>query len=219
MRISATGTSSNDFHRVNVGRHSGFTLFEMVVVMLIIGIIVSFTTLTIGGSESRRVQEELARLQNLLALASEEAVLQTEELALEPYRNGYRFLRLAQMDAAFEWQPIEDNPLFRARCLPDEIELAATIEGAESPLERVDCAELTAAPKTDAEKEEQAKEKTKFSLEKDKEPARIFLLSSGEMTPFEFAFTPADRKTVLYLVGELTGKLTTQTRDEHDKKS
>mgnify|MGYP000082405107 CR=1 FL=1 len=48
-------------------------------------------------------------------------------------------------------------------------------------------------------------------------PPRIFLLSSGEMTPFELTLSLPD-KTSARLAGELTGKLTQPASDEKDEK-
>lgn len=202
-------------------RSRGFTLLEMIVVVFIIGIIISFATLSVGTGHGRIVQDEVRRLQSLMTLASEEAVLQTQEIALEVYRNGYRFMSLVQMEQAWEWRPIQEDSTFRARCLPEGMEFEAEIEGLGAALERVDCAQFAAPPTDDkdkAEGTEQAAAKSK--LEDEKEPPRIFLLSSGEMTPFEILFKlPDEKKTYLRLVGELTGKMTTRTPEDDKKRS
>ena len=184
---------------------AGFTLIELMVVIFIIGIVASFATLSVGQSHARVLQDEVKRLQSLLTLASDEAVLQSEELAIEVYRNGYRFMQLAQAKDEWEWQPVQDNAIFRARCFPEGVELAAEIEGMPTLLERFDCA--AEAAKADEEKVTEEKSVTNKFSKADDVPPRIFLLSSGEMTPFNLILSLPD-KSSSRLVGELTGKLT-----------
>lgn len=193
---------------------AGFTLIELMVVIFIIGIIAGFATLSVGQSHTRVLQDELKRLQSLLTLASDEAVLQSEELAIEVYRNGYRFMFLAQAKDAWEWQPIQDNPIFRARCFPEGVDLAGEIEGTPTVLERFDCA--AEAAKAEAEKAGEEKSVMTKSSKAEDVPPRIFLLSSGEMTPFNLTLSLPD-KTSARLVGDLTGKLT-QPAPGDDKK-
>ena len=199
----------------HVRRNAGFTLIELMVVIFIIGIIAGFATLSVGQSHTRVLQDEVKRMQSLLTLASDEAVLQSEELAIEVYRNGYRFMFLAQSKDEWQWQPVQDSAIFRARCFPEGVELSAEIEGTHTVLERFDCA--AAAAKADAEKKDNEEKSvtTKFSKDEDV-PPRIFLLSSGEMTPFNLTLSLPD-KTSSRLVGDLTGKLT-QPAPGDDKK-
>ena len=188
------------------------------VVIFIIGIVASFATLSVGQSHTRVLQDEVKRLQSLLTLGSDEAVLQSEELAIEVYRNGYRFMHLEQSKDEWQWQPIQDNAIFRARCFPEGVELAAEIEGTPTLLEHFDCA-ADAAKKVDVEKnaKDEISVTDKFSKPEDV-PPRIFLLSSGEMTPFELTLSLPD-KSSSRLVGELTGKLTQPAPGDDKKRS
>lgn len=194
---------------------AGFTLIELMVVIFIIGIVASFATLSVGQSQTRVLQDEVKRLQSLLTLGSDEAVLQSEEFAIEVYRNGYRFMHLEQMEQEWAWQPVRDNAIFRARCFPEGVALAAEIEGTPAPLEVLDCTAEVAKP----DEEEAAAESTLSTGfdEAEEVPPRIFLLSSGEMTPFELTLSLPD-KTSARLAGELTGKLTQPASDEKDEK-
>jgi general secretion pathway protein H len=200
-----------------VRRDAGFTLIEMVVVIFIIGIIVSFATLSVRHSETGTLQEEVRRLQALTQLASDEAVLQAEELAIEVYRNGYRFLRLEQADTAWQWTPVEGDAVLRPRCLPDNVTLAAEIEGAQAQLEKFDCAQMQLGGE-DAAGVDQP-EPARNYVDEDKEPPRIFLLSSGEMTPFAVTLSLPEPKHYLRLEGELTGKLQLFTPGDDKERS
>ena len=195
---------------------AGFTLIELMVVIFIMGIVASFATLSVGQSQTRVLQDEVKRLQSLLTLGSDEAVLQSEEFAIEVYRNGYRFMQLEQTDQEWAWQPVRGNAIFRARCFPEGVALAAEIEGTPAPLEILDCAAEVA--KLDAEKAEVETSTSKgLNAAEEDVPPRIFLLSSGEMTPFELTLSLPD-KTSARLAGELTGKLTQPSPGEKDDK-
>jgi general secretion pathway protein H len=107
----------------------GFTLLELLVVLLIIGIIVSFAGLSIGQRSSRVVHDEAERLNGLFQMASDEAVMDGRELAVEFAEDGYQFLELNQDN---KWVPIEKDNLFRKRELPPDIKLDLVVEGAEA---------------------------------------------------------------------------------------
>lgn len=117
MPTSVTGISN---------RPNGFTLLEVLVVVVIIGIILTFAVLTVGDrSRAESVEQETERLAALLKLSSEEAVLQARELALQLTADGYAFLALDRDT----WKTLVDDELLRPRRLPAEVELTATIEG------------------------------------------------------------------------------------------
>jgi len=105
-------------------KYAGFTLLELLAVIVIIGIIISFASLSIGQNSSRIVQDEAERLHGLIQLAGEEAVLQGRELALEFDHDRYRFLELGKED----WQPVEEDDLLRERPLPEAVELELFLE-------------------------------------------------------------------------------------------
>ena len=153
-------------------RAAGFTLLELMAVILIIGIIVSFASLSIGQNTSRIVQEEVERLHGLIQLAGEEAVLQRRELALEFDRDSYQFLELDGRD----WKPIEEDKMLRKRPLPEVVEVELTLEDVEA------------------------------SFEDKKNLPRIFILSSGELSPFTLVLK-IDEGEEYSLQGEFNGNL------------
>jgi len=163
-------------------KHAGFTLLELLAVILIIGIIISMASLSIGQNTSRIVQDEAERLQGLIQLAGEEAVLQGRDLALEFDYDRYRFLEWIKED----WQPVMDDPLLRERPLPEAIDLELLLEGIETSFE-----------------------------DKENLP-RIFIFSSGELTPFDMTLK-TDEGEEYSLQGLINGKLTLTRTEDNDR--
>lgn len=159
--------------RVHARRTRGFTLLEILVVVLIVGIMLGLALLAIRDNPEQRLQTEVQRFSALLQLAAQEAVLQSREVAIVIERNGYHFLLLE----AGEWVQSEDQ-VFRQRNLPDDMEFEIAIEG-----QRLD-----------------------FSTDRQREP-RIYLLSGGEMTPFELSVMYLDRRAVYRVRGDYSGRL------------
>jgi len=100
------------------------------VVILIIGIIISFASLSVGQHASRTLQDEAKRIHSLLRLAAEESVLQGRELAMEFSPEGYLFVTLEGAD----WVPVVEDRLFRKREFPPGLALDLALEGVEVDL-------------------------------------------------------------------------------------
>jgi general secretion pathway protein H len=137
----------------------GFSLLELLVVIVIISILFTFTTLAIRGtSPEELIQTEAKRLDRLVQLALEEAILKGQEYGLEFKPDSYRFLLYFENT----WQPLEEDKLLRQRQLPENMELELEIEQIEV---------LVAEGSANDEDEEE------------KPDPQVFLLSSGEITP------------------------------------
>lgn len=120
MRISATGTSIDV-----MTKQRGFTLLELLVVVVIIGVLASMIVLRPeSAGEARELHEEARRLAALTELAAEDAVMNSRELALTLTPQGYGF----ETYEAGEWRPLNDDVL-RQRRLPAGMQLAAQVEG------------------------------------------------------------------------------------------
>lgn len=115
-------------------RSQGFTLIELLTVVILIGVILTFASLSVGQHGDQTVKLEAQRLQHLLNLASEEAVIQARSMAVVFSRHGYQF---AKIDGD-KVLPIEEDSIFRKRELPEEIELELEYQGEPATFEDKD---------------------------------------------------------------------------------
>lgn len=114
-------------HTLCAPRSRGFTLIELVVVMLLLAIMAGIVVINLNPDDAADVQQEARRLALLLQTAQQEAILQGQVFAVSFERRGYRFLRLNQEGSL---APVEGDALLRARELPGEIRIGAVeVEG------------------------------------------------------------------------------------------
>ncbi|WP_019022945.1 MULTISPECIES: prepilin-type N-terminal cleavage/methylation domain-containing protein [unclassified Thioalkalivibrio] len=91
----------------------GFTLLEVLVVMVIIGVTAGGVVLASGAVEDRRIERVGDRIVMDLQHARDRAALTGEPLAFETAAEGYRFLHRRWIDEgrAVEWVPLDDGLL------------------------------------------------------------------------------------------------------------
>lgn len=98
----------------------GFTLIEMLVVMLIMGLFVGLISAIAKPDDRSRVQLEAERLAQLLNLVAAESRLTGKPMRWTSDGPGYRFWRQQEQG----WVEVNDSALFRPRTLPDGMSIA-----------------------------------------------------------------------------------------------
>jgi general secretion pathway protein H len=89
----------------------GFTLVELMVVMVIIGITLGIASLNAIPSPQQNLQSEAQRLALLLQLARDEAIVRNRLVAFEADPERYRFLVRNET----RWDPVTRDDLLRER--------------------------------------------------------------------------------------------------------
>ncbi|XOV80162.1 MAG: type II secretion system minor pseudopilin GspH [Aestuariibacter sp.] len=163
----------------------GFSLIEIMVVLVIIGTMAMITVVSFTpSSEDDRLEKEARRFQQVFDLAVDFAVLNQQQLGLriEPEDNQYLFLFL---DDEQKWQPITNQQLFTSQTLHEDLGLELQLDG----LPWINEDELFDQSVFDEELSV-SDEETQIGEEEEElqEPPQIFIFSSGEFTPFSLIF-------------------------------
>ena len=158
----------------------GFTLLEVLVVVVIIGVMATVAVLSIGNrSLDDRLALEARRLQELFTLAADEAVLQGVELGFVQTPEGYEFLLLKDG----RWIPLEDAGPLRARALAEPFYLSLQVDGRTVAPQRTDDAKVELKP-------------------------QVVLLSSGDATEFTLELRARQYDAYYRLQGDVLGRTT-----------
>jgi general secretion pathway protein H len=165
-------------------RHAaGFTLLEVLVVIVIIGILTSMAVISVnvlGGDHE--MQEEANRMQAILLQTREDAVLQSRDIGMRVDATGYDFL---EYDGRVEqWRTVENDPLLRARALPDGLRLSLRLEDREVQLK----------PRQPA-------------TERDPILPQVVLQASGDLVPFDVRLARDGTDENRRVSGTLEGKI------------
>lgn len=138
---------------------SGFTLLEILVVLIVVGLLASLAVVNMGGgTQQREMENEIRELYLLMQTASEQAILNNQELGLILEEDGYQFVLLDERTGEWEQQ---DERLFRPRTFPEWLVVTEYIDDGLPPL----------------------------ASEEDQLNPDVFFFSSGELSTFEIEFT------------------------------
>lgn len=175
----------------------GFTLIEIMVVVIIVGIITATVILSIGNlGDSREMLREGRRVSMLLQTASDEAVLQGRDYGMEIVEAGYRFVEFNPYTR--QWADIPQDDMYRYRRLPEDHSFELYVE--DRPLL------LTAEP-TNLSKTDKTRDKDKDDEEAAFYSPHILVFSSGEITPFELRIVRRFDRQAVTVTATVMGEL------------
>ena len=195
MPTSATGTSNKPRRRRRAAsRSSGFTLLEVLVVVLIIGIITSMavvSTRVLGGDHE--MDQEAKRLVAVLTQAREDAMLEGRDVGLRLDASGYDFMhydgRLGR------WDLVAEDPLLRERKFPDGVGAGLWLES--RPVRLLP----RSAP-----------------TERDPLQPQVVLMASGDLVPFEVHLERAGTQEIRAVNGRIDGTFEILANDDVRKR-
>lgn len=162
-------------------RQQGFTLIEVLIVVLIMGLATSFVVMSVGGStykdNVKRAAHKMAALSNI---ALDQAVLSGRDYGVVFARDKYHFVELKDQ----RWEPAQDE-LLKEQQLED-IYLQAEVDGFMWLPDQVDYSSSALFSEREVDEEQDEKEKPHIP--------QLLILSSGEMTPFKLTFAVDQEK-------------------------
>ena len=150
-----------------IPRLSGFTLIELLVVMIIISVMIGMASISLKRDYSDLLADDANRLRALIMMGRDEALFQARSLGLRFTRNSYDFVIGAEERGG--WVPMQGKQ-FRLRKLNRGVELTVLRDDTTIELN----------PEGSGEGGDKDKDKKK---KVEKKP-QIYLMSTGEVTPF-----------------------------------
>lgn len=172
-------------------RSGGFTLVEILVVIVIISIVMSIAMLsiTLAGGDNQ-LRDEAQRVISLVDVAQDESLLQGREFGLEFMQGSYRFVEFNPLTQ--QWSEVIGDDTLRQRELPEELELELFIE------------ERRVILKTDPARTESGEE-DRPGIER--YAPHVLIYSSGDMSPFELHFVRRVDDSLVAVQGDAAGVL------------
>jgi general secretion pathway protein H len=181
-------------------RSRGFTLIEIMIVVVIIGVISAGVLLSVNlTGKDRDLDKESERLFTLVKYAREQAELQTREYGVIFHDDGYQFV--AYDTRRGRWREVYEDEILRLRKLPDGLDVKLIVDA--RPVVLVPTSDVK--PSDPKDRKPQAKsvkdvsslkdavsagrkmgEDTKSTLDEAKKIApQVTIFSNGDLSSFE----------------------------------
>jgi len=160
-------------------KHSGFTLIEVMVVVVLIGLMASLVQFNVSGNEAEdKLKFESARFAAIFEVAADYGMLNNIELGLIVKKDSYQFLGYD----GTKWAEIPDQDWQANVTVPEDIELSVELD--DLPIDEPMLFD------TDTFKEKDEEDFTLMSKEEQEEKIipQVYILSGGDLTPFSVTF-------------------------------
>ncbi|GGP51268.1 type II secretion system minor pseudopilin GspH [Shewanella saliphila] len=186
-------------------RHAGFTLLEVLLVALLMGLVASAVTISMSAAgPEQALNKQAQRFISATEMVLDESVLSGQFIGIVIDEDQYQFVFYREG----KWMAVEQDRLLATREMDPGIVLDVVIDGMPLTQEDEQDESWFDEPFIDEESEEDKK--------KHPEP-QILLFPSGEMTPFELNFTTVTdelKRINVLVVGDALGRLTLGRVDE-----
>jgi general secretion pathway protein H len=178
-------------------RSRGFTLVEILVVVVIMAIVISLAILSVGTTgRDTQLDEETRRIEGLVGLLHERALLEGRDFGMRIEPAAYEFV--VYEPRRDRWMPLDQEQEFRHRELPKGLSFQLQLDSQVvviKPLDR--------------------------NLSSDAVPAgpQVAIAASGEGTPFRLTLLRDGTTAKASVDGDALGKITHINSDQPDKRT
>jgi len=178
-------------------RSRGFTLVEILVVVVIMAVVISLAVLSIGvtGRDSQ-LDEESRRIEGLVDLLHERAMLEGRDFGLRIEPTAYEFV---VYDPTHDrWLTLTQEQEFRHRDLPKGVTLQLELDSVVVVLKPID-----------------------RNLESDEPPPapQVAIAASGDGTPFRLTLLRDATQAKASVDGDAFGKTTLESSNQPEKRT
>lgn len=183
-------------------KNKGFTLIEVLVVIVVIGLMVAAVQFSFNSNKPEsELQQESVRFAGIFDLAAQYGLLNNVELGLVVNENSYQFVGYD----GTQWVELSDLESLSSYQLPEYMTLAITFDDLPADESSLISRELF-----------EREDEDDFSLDSDEEKPivpQVYILSGGDITPFKLTFgwhlhARLDEEITYEVIGEYTTPLT-----------
>ena len=177
--------------RSGKARIRGFTLIEILVVVVIMAIVISLAVLSIGVSgRDTQIDQESQRIAGLLDMLHERALIEGHDFGLRLEPTAYEFVTYDTRRG--QWIALDQEREFRRRFLPPGLYLLLELDSRAVVLQPIDPNLASATP-----------------------PApQLAIAASGDSTPFRITLVRDDTKARALISGDALGRLRRRGSDQ-----
>jgi general secretion pathway protein H len=177
-------------------RSKGFTLVEILVVVVIMAVVISLAVLSIGVTgRDAQLDEETRRLEGLVGLLHERALLEGRDFGLRIEPTAYEFV--VYVPSRDRWERMNQEREFRHRELPKGLNFELQLDSQTVVLKPVD-----------------------KNLSTDQLPTpQVAIAASGEGTPFRLTLVREQTHAKAAVDGDAFGKVSRESSDQPEKRS
>jgi general secretion pathway protein H len=183
--------------RNNNARSRGFTLIEILVVVVIMAIVISLAVLSINVTgRDRQLDEESRRIEGLLGMLHDRALIEGRDFGLRIEPTAYEFVVFETRRS--RWIALDQEREFRRRDLPKGLSFQLELDSRQVVLKPID---------------------PHLSSDTPPPAPQVAIAASGESTPFRLTLLRVDTQARAAVSSDSLGKTTRESSDHPGKPS